>query len=90
VSHPEIVVYCIPHRKKLLPLNPTTEENLLRCTPQHKKYVCIFPTTAKNLNLKYIHENKFFSKMVLTNESGARRISLMKKMEVKNLVVLSL
>ncbi len=31
--------------------------------------------------LKYFHENKFFSKIILTDESGAQEISLMAKKE---------
>jgi hypothetical protein len=34
---------------------------------------------AKNLKLKKLLKNKFFSKMILTHESGCRRISLMEK-----------
>jgi hypothetical protein len=48
VSHPEIVVHCIPQRKKtssvvshnegkLSLLYPTTQEMLLRCIPQQQK-----------------------------------------------------
>ncbi len=31
VTHPEIFFLCVLQRKKLLPLYPTTEENLLHC-----------------------------------------------------------
>jgi hypothetical protein len=41
--------------------------------------------------LKYFHENKFFSKMILINESGAQEDQFNgKKKKAKNLVVLSL
>jgi hypothetical protein len=82
MSHPEIVVHCFPQWKKTSsvvshnggkpsPLYPTTQEMLLRCIPQWQK----------NSRLKYIHENKFFSKMILAHESGSKRISLMRKRE---------
>ncbi len=41
--------------------------------------------------LKYFHENKFFSKMILTHDTGAQEDQFDgKKKKVKNLVVLSL
>jgi hypothetical protein len=40
--------------------------------------------------LKYFHENKFFSKMILTHESGAQEDQYDGKKKAKNLVVLSL
>jgi hypothetical protein len=41
--------------------------------------------------LKYFHENIFFSKMILTHESGAQEDQFDgKKKKAKNLVVLSL
>jgi hypothetical protein len=47
VSHPEIVLRCIPQRKKPLPLCPTTEENLIRCIPQQKKTLPLYPQRKK-------------------------------------------
>jgi hypothetical protein len=57
VTHPEIFFL---QQKKLLPLYPTTEENLLHCIPQRKKNYSVvshngikpfllYPTAAKKL-----------------------------------------
>jgi hypothetical protein len=97
VCHHEIVLRCIPQRKKSSsfvshnggkpsPLYPTAEKKIFRCIPQRKKPLPLYPTTAKKtLNLTGFTK-KNFSKMILTQEDKFDE----KKMEAKNLVILSL
>jgi hypothetical protein len=82
VSHPEIVLHCIPQRKKTLPLCPRMEETfsvvshnrkrLFLCIPQRKNPLPWYPTMAK----KTLNLNNFakinFSANDFNYESGSQ------------------
>ncbi len=68
----KILFCCIPQRRKTFSVVSHSEKKLFRCIPQQKKPLPLYPTTAKNVKLKWLHEKKIFSKMILTHESGSQ------------------
>jgi hypothetical protein len=85
---------CEPSRD-CCPLYPTMEINFFRCIPQRRKTFSIVSHTTRNaaalyptiekkfFNLNIFTKIHFFSKMILTHESGSQEDQFDKKMEVK-------
>jgi hypothetical protein len=69
VSHPEIVIRCIPQWRKT---SSAVSHNEEKPSPTQEMLLYCIPQQQDNLKLKYINENKFFSKMIFTHESGSR------------------
>jgi hypothetical protein len=76
-EHPEIVLLCIPHRRKTSSLVSHTGKNSL----------LLYPTAEENLfrkkNLNNCTERNFSAKSILLMNQGPKWSSLMKKIEGK-------
>jgi hypothetical protein len=64
VSHPEIVVRLSHNGKKFFHCIPQHRKTFFIVSHNARNVSVLYPTTAKNLKLKYIHENKRFSKII--------------------------
>ncbi len=81
MKHPEIVLRCILHPRKISSVVSHTGKNIFRLIPQSRKPLPLYPTQGKNLKLKYCAKIKFSSKPILLMNQDPKWISLMKKIE---------
>jgi hypothetical protein len=61
------------------PLYPTAEKNSSVVSHNRKNLFQCIPQQQKNIKLKWLHEKKIFSKMILIHESGSQEDQLDEK-----------